>query len=575
MQAWSASDNPEQSRAAPPRGGKVDFMQRLRSSAKAAEDRRALPRNRTRTDILVLVVVSVIAGHMATQLDAMESLVQFSARHEQFELDEVFATLIFMTGLLALFAWRRVIELRRHIAARDEAERAMRHLAMHDTLTGLPNRAQLCLRLKQEISRMHRDGGTMAILSLDLDGFKSVNDYYGHGVGDHLLIETSDRLQTSVRDMDAVARLGGDEFIVVLPQIGSPRSAAKTAERIIAALGEPFTIKGYEIAIGVSIGITMANADRADPVKLLRSADLAMYRAKQEGRSRFRFFEPEMNAKLRERRQLEQGLRMALERNGFDIHYQPLYAVPGKSLKGFEALIRWNHPRLGAVSPATFIPIAEEIGLISRIGDWVLYEACRAAVGWPEHLHVAVNVSPLQFKEPDLARRIISIARAAGLPLHRLEIEITESVLLQNSVDTLQILNELKFEGVRISMDDFGTGYSSLSYLRRFPFDKIKIDRCLTEGSNDGGNSDAIVSAIVSMGRSLDMTTLVEGVESANQLERLVRDGCDEAQGFYLGRPMSLSSACGLIEEEQRREPRGHINGTGLREISGQRAASR
>ena len=503
--------------------------------------------NPTKLRVVALAVVAVVVGLFAAEFDFMERLMAFAQEYEEYELDEIFTVLIFMSVLFGVFAWHQVTELRRHIASRDKAEAAIRHLAMHDALTGLANRAYLAKRLKLEIARAQRDGTQLAVLALDLDGFKQINDFYGHGMGDAVLVAVANRLEEVLRENDTIARPGGDEFAIVLPALKGPELAATLADRIVGAIAKPFRLDDHELSITVSVGITMAESGRTDPEELLRSADLAMYRAKSDGRSTYKFFEPGMDEKLRERRDLELGLRSAIDEGAFTLHYQPLYGIPNNVLKGFEALLRWKHPSLGNVPPDKFIPIAEEIGIIDRIGDWVLTEACRAAAQWPEPLHIAVNVSPEQFKQPDLAERFKDIIDASGLAPERVEIEITEGVLIENTESVLSALSQLKQHGVRVSMDDFGTGYSSLSYLRKFPFDKIKIDRMFVDNAAGDGTGDAIVRAIVAMGHSLGMTTLAEGVETGTQLSRLISDGCDEAQGFYLGKPMPIDNVDELL----------------------------
>jgi diguanylate cyclase (GGDEF)-like protein len=418
---------------------------------------------------------------------------------------------------------------------------------MHDSLTGLPNRVLLSYRLDQELARTARENKQVAVFVLDLDKFKQINDLYGHGAGDALLVAVAERLRGVVRKMDTVARLGGDEFAIIQPGLMHPSEAAALGARIVQTMAQPFQVYGHEFVTSISVGITLSTAERKDPSELIRAADTALYRSKADGRGTYRFFEAEMDEKLRERRSLERDLREAIAKNQLEIYYQPLYTIAEDSLMGFEALLRWNHPTRGQVPPIEFIPLAEETSLIQRIGEWVLVNACQAAATWPEPLMVAVNVSPVQFKQKDLLIKVKSALEHSGLTPSRLEVEITENVLISETDAALQILLELKTLGVRVAMDDFGTGYSSLSYLRKFPFDKIKIDRSFINDLEQNEDDAAIVRAMVAMGQSLKMTTLAEGIESTGQLQRLLLEGCDQAQGFLLGRPMTRTQVQALI----------------------------
>ncbi|GAA0595799.1 hypothetical protein GCM10009416_37700 [Craurococcus roseus] len=421
------------------------------------------------------------------------------------------------------------------ITERREAEARIAHMAGHDALTGLPNRTLLRDRLQQAIAA----GGAAAVLCLDLDRFKEVNDTLGHPVGDALLRAATERLRGCARGRDVVARLGGDEFAVVLPApAGTPEGAAGFAGRVVEALAEPFLIEGHQLLAGASIGIAVAPADGADADTLLRRADMALHRAKAEGRATCRFFEPALDAQLQERRALEADLRRAVREGRFELHYQPLVRTAMGRVSGVEALLRWRRADGGLVPPADFVPLAEETGLIVPIGHWVLHEACAEVARWPsEVLGVAVNLSPAQFRRGDLVGSVRSALAASGLAPERLELEITESVLLEDDRATLGTLRELRALGVRIAMDDFGTGYSSLGYLQRFPFDKIKIDRSFVRGMAHDANCMAIVRAVVSLGATLGVTITAEGVETPEQLALLRDIGCDEAQGFLLGRP--------------------------------------
>jgi diguanylate cyclase (GGDEF)-like protein/PAS domain S-box-containing protein len=420
------------------------------------------------------------------------------------------------------------------ITERREAEARIAHMAGHDALTGLPNRTPLRDRLEQAIAA----GGAAAVLCLDLDRFKEVNDTLGHPVGDALQAVTV-RLRACARGRDVVARLGGDEFAVVLPApAGAPEGAAGFAGRVVEALDEPFLIEGHQLLAGASIGIAVAPADGADADTLLRRADMALYRAKAEGRATWRFFEPGLDAQLQERRAMEADLRRAVREERFELHYQPLVRTPTGRVSGVEALLRWRRADSCLVPPADFVPLAEETGLIAPIGDWVLRTACAEVARWPsDALGVAVNLSPAQFRRGDLVGSVRAALAASGLAPGRLELEITESVLLEDDQATLDTLRKLRALGVRIAMDDFGTGYSSLGYLQRFPFDKIKIDRSFVQEMARDANCMAIVRAVVSLGATLGATITAEGVETPEQLALLRDIGCEEAQGFLLGRP--------------------------------------
>ncbi len=426
------------------------------------------------------------------------------------------------------------------ITARRHAEAKIAHLAHHDALTDLPNRVLFRQQMDHALARAPR-GDEVAVLCLDLDEFKSVNDTLGHPVGDLLLQAVAERLRECVRDSDTVARLGGDEFAIL--QIGAPQptGASDLARRVLEIVSEPYVLNGHQVAIGTSIGIALAPTDTTDPDQLLKSADLALYRAKGEGRGRFRFFETEMDARMQARRGMEIELRKALATGQFELYYQPLINLQTNTASGFEALLRWKHPERGMIPPADFIPLAEEIGLIIPIGAWVLREACAEAARWPDHLRVSVNLSPVQFKSGALAATVVSALAAAGLSASRLELEITESVLLQENEANLQTLHQLRELGIRISLDDFGTGYSSLSYLRSFPFDNIKIDQSFVRELSTRSDCAAIVRAVADLGSTLGMATTAEGIETEQQLDRVRERGCTEAQGYLFSRPVPAS----------------------------------
>ncbi len=420
-----------------------------------------------------------------------------------------------------------------------------------DTLTNLPNRAFFAMRLREAEERLQRTEESFAVLAIDLDRFKQVNDTLGHAIGDALLGKVAERLQTTMKPGDALARLGGDEFAVLL---SGPEASETTtlARRIVDLVGRAYVIDGHLINIGASVGVAQAPADGDKADLLLKQADLALYRAKLDGRDTFRFYKPEMTARMEARRQLEIDLRKALAMREFELVYQPQMNLGSDQLVGCEALIRWIHPTRGTVSPTDFIPLAEEIGLIVAIGEWVVRTACQEAVRWPGDLSVAVNLSPAQFKSKKLVDTVASALATSGLAPQRLELEITEGVLLQENDANLETLHALRNLGLRISMDDFGTGYSSLSYLRAFPFDKIKIDRSFVSGKAAEGDSMAIIRAIASLGASFGMTTVAEGVETAEQMQRIREEGCTDVQGYLISRPISATDIGRLFSEQSR-----------------------
>jgi diguanylate cyclase (GGDEF)-like protein len=420
---------------------------------------------------------------------------------------------------------------------RRRSEAKVIHMAHHDALTNLANRVLLRERLECALATTFRGNHSLAVFMLDLDRFKEINDTLGHPVGDALLKAVAGRLRTCVREGATIARLGGDEFAIVEEVVDAALEATVLAERLQAVLSTPFDLGDHQVVIGSSIGIALAPGDGTGSDQLLRNADLALYRAKGDGSSTYRFFEPGMDARMRERRALEHDLRKALLESQFELYYQPLVDLQSDEVCGFEALLRWHHPERGMVSPAEFIPVAEEIGLIIPVGDWVLRQACEEAATWPDHIRLAVNLSPAQFKSPNLVQTVVNALAASGLPGRRLEVEITESALLQSNPATLAAVHQLRALGIQISMDDFGTGYSSLGYLQNFPFDKIKVDRSFINNLSNGTGAFAILKAITTLARSLDVTTIAEGVETQEQLEKVRALGCREMQGFLFSPP--------------------------------------
>jgi diguanylate cyclase (GGDEF)-like protein len=432
------------------------------------------------------------------------------------------------------------------ITERRRAEQRIAHMARHDSLTDLPNRLLFRERLSEALTRVPR-GDRVALLYLDLDLFKNVNDTLGHQIGDELLKQVADRLRKSIRNGDTVARVGGDEFAIVQTNLKRPAETATLARRICDVLKSPFQLDGHTVVIDTSVGIALAPSDGTEPDELLKNADMALYGAKSDGRGSFRFFERDMDARMKERRALELALRHSLSAGEFEIHYQPIVDLEHGRIVCLEALLRWNHPQRGPLSPAEFIPIAEEIGLVVPIGEWVLHKACAEAAKWPMDVRIAVNLSPTQVMHGSMVPTIASALDAAKLPARRLEIEITETVFMHHADTTLAALHRLRDSGVKISLDDFGTGYSSLSYLRSFPFDKIKIDQSFVADLSDNGESIAIVRAIVGLAGNLKMRTTAEGVETSEQLAFVRALGCSEAQGFLLGHPRRADEVARLF----------------------------
>ncbi len=463
--------------------------------------------------------------------------------------------------------WMAVIE---DISEHRRAEQQAAFLAGHDTLTGLPSHAALRERLEQDLAKLSR-GRPFAVMLLNLDRFKGVNDALGRPGGDRLLRLVGERLQACVREVDLVAHLGADEFALVIVESALPGSAGQVAERIIAAFGAPFDVdapsldaRGLEVpgldarglpaihcarrvTAGVSIGIALAPGDGTTPDALLRHADMALRRAKADHCGTARFFEHGVDASHLARRVAENDLRLALEHGEFELFYQPLISLRTGLVTVFEALMRWRHPVRGLVPPLDFIPVLEEMGLIVAVGAWAVHQACHDAAAWPERIGVAVNLSAVQFRIPGLVEGVRAALRSSGLAASRLELEITESVLLHNTESTVAALHALRSLGVRIAMDDFGTGYSSLSYLNSFPFDKIKIDRSFVQDAQERASAGAIVRAIAGLGASLGIATTAEGVETPAQMAALRRDGCTEAQGYLISRPVPVSQVGGIL----------------------------
>lgn len=433
------------------------------------------------------------------------------------------------------------------IVTMNSSQAEYQQLALRDPLTSLLNRAGFNQALEHHLERSNTTGEEIALLFMDLDRFKPVNDTFGHLVGDKMLIEVAERIRKVVRKDDVIGRLGGDEFALLhvgSSQAGGSRSLAK---RVIHSISQPFEVDGNSLNIGISIGVAVAPFDANDNVNLIKNADLALYRAKENGRNLLRYFEPEMDNQMQLRRSLEIELRNALKNDEFEILYQPVMDFEANRIVSAEALVRWRHPQLGLVSPADFVPLSEDTGLIVPIGNWVLHQACQDAVGWSNDMRVAVNISSVQLRNRALVATVMEALETTGLSPERLELEITETSLIADAELTISILTELRKNGVKVAMDDFGTGYSSINYLRRFPFDKIKIDRSFVSGTHENSEAAALVRMIASLGVCLAVTTTAEGVETTDEMEMVRKAGCSQIQGYLLSKPISNAEVLEMI----------------------------
>jgi diguanylate cyclase (GGDEF)-like protein len=498
-------------------------------------------------DALILFCILAVATFFAFEVDVFSNAPGEPPRVQMLEMDEIMALATLLTGGLLVFALRRLSEQKRETRRRIAAEAEARTLAFEDPLTGLPNRRQFDGALSAALAAPPRAGAAHAILMLDLNGFKRVNDLYGHPVGDEVLIQVAGRLRKALREGDLIARLGGDEFAILGRHLNGPEAATGLALRVLDSLRTPVSAAGHDHQIGAGVGLALTPQDGVEAEQLMRKADIALYRAKSENRSALRFFEEEMDQRLRERDRLERDLREAIGTPALRPFYQPLVELRSQRIVGFEALARWTHPEFGEIEPDRFIPIADDCGLIGELTDALLRQACRDAAGWPAEVMLAFNISPAQLKDRTLGLRLLSILAETGLAPQRLEIEITESALVRDLAAAQEILGGIRDAGVRIALDDFGTGYSSLYHLRNFKLDKIKIDRSFVESMATDRESAAIVRALVGLGAGLSLTVTAEGVQDDEQRAMLTRQGCGQAQGFLFSQAVPADEALGLL----------------------------
>jgi diguanylate cyclase (GGDEF)-like protein len=503
---------------------------------------------------LAILGAALLVWWQAVEHEAFEALYEFSQLHDEWELDELFVLGVCLSLAFLVMVARRSLQLQREVTGRKVAERAAHSLARHDVLTGLPNRRVFAEEIKTAIKKTAAGQTSYAVLLIDLDRFKPVNDIHGHATGDLVLEEIATRLR-EVAGKQLVARLGGDEFAMIV-DCSVPDASMRSAKRLLKALSEPIMIGELPIEVGASIGIALCRADGSDPEEILRAADIAMYRAKREGRSTFRFFEQSMDEELRQRAAIETDLRRALPAGEIVPYYQPLMDLQANRLIGFEVLARWAHPTKGVLPPSDFITLAEETGLIGDMTYRLLRKACTDAQLWPQHVTLAVNVSPVQLKDRWFPQRVLAILSETGFAPGRLEIEITESALATDLDTVRSVLASLQNVGVRVALDDFGTGYSSLYHLRELHFDKIKIDRSFVQSLHENAESPKIEQAIVSLGKSLGMPTTAEGIEDVEKLEHLKQLGCETGQGYLFSVPLPAALAATLLHVQPDPEPK-------------------
>jgi diguanylate cyclase (GGDEF)-like protein len=501
-------------------------------------------------DIVIITILSVITFIVEFFYDLAPKLFQFATAHEEWEIDNVIFVVFIMSVGFAIFSYRRVKELSVEMKARRSAELEAKKLARHDPLTGLPNRRFFVETLGEVLLTTTVDSQS-AVLMLDLDGFKSINDAYGHAVGDQALIEFAQRISATMRSGAVFIRIGGDEFAVIVPKIASLDGPTALARRITAAVAEPFLIGHISTSVGVGIGIAVAPSDGMDPEILVQRADRALYRAKAEGRSCIRFFEPDMDAHVARRVAIEHELRAAVAAKIIVPYYQAVVAFEGKRVVGFEALARWKSDKLGWVTPDVFITVAEEIGIISELGDQLLRQACLDASAWPADLTLAFNISGIQLRDPTIGLRILAILAETGFSPRRLELEITETALVDNIKVAQTVTTQLRQAGVRIALDDFGTGYATLSQLLSLKLDRIKIDRSFVDRLGKDKESTTIVRAVLGLANGFELETTAEGVENDEQLTLLKADGCLEGQGYLFSKAVPANEVQGLLENQK------------------------
>ena len=498
-------------------------------------------------EIVLAVFVLVAAIFVAYEYNLFSGGLDKSVHEHVIDLGEALALVQIMLGGALLLCWRIVLLQRREVTRRLEAESHVHRLAYQDALTGLPNRRQFDQMLQAALCEHAHSGRLYAVLMLDLNDFKRVNDVYGHGAGDDVLIHVAKRLQHAVREGDLVARFGGDEFAILAHLSGNGHEAKALALRVIAELDQPITVGSIQHQIGVAIGITPLAQNGGDAADIMRKADIALYRAKAEPGSALCFFETGMDAHVRERDLIEREFRVALKNGTIQPHYQPLMDLKTAEIAGFEALARWNHPELGNVPPDRFIPIAESCGLMSELADHLLRQAAHAACHWPHDMTLAFNISASQLKDRTLGLRILSILGEAGLPPCRLEIEITESALVQDLEGAQQVVGALREAGVRVALDDFGTGYSNLYHLRNFKVDRIKIDRSFVDKMEEDAEASALIRGLMGLSQGLGLNVTVEGIELPSQAAVLLAQGCQLGQGYLFGRAMPAAEALAYI----------------------------
>jgi diguanylate cyclase (GGDEF)-like protein len=506
-------------------------------------------RRREVIDAAVIIGFLVLMYVVSDHYDLPAKLFQFARDHADWDVDDLIFVVMTLSIALLVYVNRRRRDLATEIIARRSAEAESHRLARHDPLTGLPNRRFFTEKLGDALRQGAADNERTAVLLLDLDGFKAINDSHGHAVGDEALIEFATRVTSVIRAGTFMARVGGDEFAIVMTKIGSG-DPARLTQRIMAALAKPLSVRGLSVTLGVGIGISVAPDDGNTQDDVVRRADLALYRAKAEGRSLVRSFETEMDKQMERRALIEGELRQAITSDAVTVHYQPLVSLEGGRIIGFEALARWVSPTVGPVPPLEFITIAEECGLIVELGEQLLRTACREAARWPADLTLSFNLSPIQLRDPTLGLRIMRILGDTGLSPDRLEVEVTESAVVSDAAAAQTVIAALHGAGVRIALDDFGTGYATMSQLLTLRFDKIKIDRSFIERLGKDSQSDVIVRATIGLAKGLGLVTTAEGIETADQLATLLAEGCVQGQGYLFGRGVPADEIAGLLNRE-------------------------